>query len=61
MLTVTTLDHTDGLVAVRSAMNEIEESIVESGGSFKVAMEVSHFSLSGVTHYLNDSFLIAAK
>ncbi|XP_075259391.1 eukaryotic translation initiation factor 2 subunit 1-like [Convolutriloba macropyga] len=39
VLTVTTLDHTDGLVAVRSAMNEIEESIVESGGSFKVAME----------------------
>ena len=40
MLTVTTLDHTDGLAAVNKAMGEIEESIEESGGSFKVVSEV---------------------
>ncbi|XP_063713557.1 eukaryotic translation initiation factor 2 subunit 1-like [Symsagittifera roscoffensis] len=39
VLTVTTLDHTDGLAAVNKAMGEIEESIEESGGSFKVVSE----------------------
>ena len=39
VLTVTTLDHTDGFAAVNKAIGEIEESIVESGGSFKMVME----------------------
>ena len=40
MVTVTTLDHTDGLAAVNKAIGEIEESITDAGGSFKIVMEV---------------------
>ena len=42
VVTVTTLDHTDGLAAVNKAIGEIEESITDAGGFFKVVMEVKH-------------------
>lgn len=39
VVTVTTLDHTDGLAAVNKAISEIEECITDAGGFFKVVME----------------------